>query len=551
VSFSHALLLALALAVTACARADRAATAATTKTVTTVAASNTEPNAAADTNASSAADQTNERQSPAATIQSFTAVEGADLAARLAAAAQRARGRQTPYWSAYSFDVRPGVAVDPTVREFHGSMNTWGDTTVFYGTTAGGLTVETRDLAVFVLRGAGSDQVTRLEVYNLERKREYGGYPVYWLGRANNEESLNYLRGLADAAPAGLLAERAVLALALHDDARVAPALKAYVRSSPNQRVRAAAVYWLGQAGGEQQFLADIVRNETEDRQLRRQAAHAVGASRDAAALAAVQSLYQSVTDKDVRRSLVHAAADNQDRAAAFAFVLRAAKTDADRDTRRAAVHQLGEFGEMALDELMKLYAGETDSDVKRAVLHALGETGSPRAQARILEIARTDASPDMRRNAIRQLGERGEAAVGDLIALYDGERAADVRRAVLQTLAETKSQRAEEKLFAVARADESTDLRRQAIRLLGERAGRRALEFLQQTAESADGNAEVQMQAVRAISERPADEAVPLLIRIARTHANPQVRKQAIRLLGESGDPRAVEFFREVLTTK
>jgi len=37
-------------------------------------------------------------------------------------------------------------------------------------------------------------------------------------------------------------------------------------------------------------------------------------------------------------------------------------------------------------------------------------------------------------------------------------------------------------------------------------------------------------------------------LIKIAKTHANQQVRKQAIRALGESGDPRAVEFFREVL---
>jgi HEAT repeat protein len=56
-------------------------------------------------------------------------------------------------------------------------------------------------------------------------------------------------------------------------------------------------------------------------------------------------------------------------------------------------------------------------------------------------------------------------------------------------------------------------------------------------------------MQAVRAISERRSDESVPLLIKIARTHPNQQIRKQAIRSLGESGDPRAVEFFREVLT--
>jgi len=58
-----------------------------------------------------------------------------------------------------------------------------------------------------------------------------------------------------------------------------------------------------------------------------------------------------------------------------------------------------------------------------------------------------------------------------------------------------------------------------------------------------------VQVQAVRAISERKAEESVPLLIKIAKTHPNQMVRKQAIRSLGESGDPRAIEFFREVLT--
>jgi HEAT repeat protein len=105
-----------------------------------------------------------------------------------------------------------------------------------------------------------------------------------------------------------------------------------------------------------------------------------------------------------------------------------------------------------------------------------------------------------------------------------------------------------EDKLFAVASADENVDLRRQAIRLLGERAGKRSLDFLSNTAQSADGNTEVQIQAVRAISERNAEEAVPLLIKIAKTHPNQMVRKQAIRALGESGDPRAVDFFREVL---
>ena len=528
----HSFVLSCALAATACARGERLPAA-------TVAAAAATP-----------AQVGEQAQAPAVTIQSFTPVEGADLNARLEAARQRARGASTPYWSAYAFDVRPAVAVDPTIHEFHGNMNTVGNTTIFTGTTANGMTVETRNLAIFVLRDPASNQVTRMEIYNLERKREYAGYPVYWLGRANNEESLNYLRGLADAAPASLLAERAVLAISLHDDARVGPLLKNFIRTSQNQRIRSSAVYWLGQVGGEQAFLAELVRNAAEDAKLRQKAAYAIGESRDRNALTTLQSLYESVSERELRRSIVRAAGNNDDRDAALAFVLRVAKTDADRETRRAAVHQLGEFErDSVVDEIMKIYAGEADVDVRRAALHALAETKSPRAQGRLLEIARTEANPELRKHAIRVLGERGEAVVEDLIKLYDAERSPEVRRTVLQSLSEIKSTRVEDKLFEVARADENTDLRRNAIRLLGERAGARSLKFLSDTAESNDGNTEVQVQAVRAISERPADEAVPILIRIARTHANPQVRKQAIRLLGESGDPRAVEFFREVLT--
>src|SRR6186997_3413750 len=86
-------------------------------------------------------------QSSATTVQSFTAVDGADLMTKLDAAQARGRTGKTPYWSAYAFDVRQGVAVDPEIREFRGNMNTMGDTTVFVGTDASGRTVETRNLA--------------------------------------------------------------------------------------------------------------------------------------------------------------------------------------------------------------------------------------------------------------------------------------------------------------------------------------------------------------------------------------------------------------------
>jgi HEAT repeat protein len=489
-------------------------------------------------------------QSPATTIQSFTAVTGADLMTKLEAAQTQARSRQTPYWSAYSFDVRPGVAVDPSVREFRGSINNIGDTSVFVGTTVSGVTVETRNLAIFLLRDPSSNQITRIEVYNLERKREYSGYPVYWLDRANNEESLNYLRALAAAAPLDMLSERAVLGIALHDDSRVAGMLKNFVSTSPNQRIRSASVYWLGRTGGETGFLATLVRNEAEDKKLRRSAAHAIGQGRDRGALATLKELYETIKEPELRRSIISAAGNSIDQQPAYTFLVGVAKDDPDWESRRTATRQLGQFErDDAVEELMKIYASDANVEVKRAALRGLAETRSPRAQARLLEIARTESNTELRKSAIRVLSERGEAAVDDLIKLFDAERALDVKRSALQALSDIKTTRVEDKLFEVARSNDAIELRRHAIRMLGERAGKRSFEFLSATAQSTDANAEVQVQAVRAIGQRRGEDSVPLLIKIAKTHPNQQVRKQAIRSLGESGDPRAVEFFREVLT--
>ena len=64
----------------------------------------------------------------AAQPAAFIPVEGANLKAKLAAAAEQARRRTQPtrFWTAYSFDVRPGVAIDAQVDNFRGHMNQIG-----------------------------------------------------------------------------------------------------------------------------------------------------------------------------------------------------------------------------------------------------------------------------------------------------------------------------------------------------------------------------------------------------------------------------------------
>jgi HEAT repeat protein len=125
------------------------------------------------------------------------------------------------------------------------------------------------------------------------------------------------------------------------------------------------------------------------------------------------------------------------------------------------------------------------------------------RARRRVCSKSRARTRTGTAKDSDSRAGERGEAAVDDLLKLFDSEQSPDVKRAVLQSLSEIKSTRVEDKLFEVARGNDAIDVRRQAIRLLGERVSKRSFDFLSATAQSTDGNAEVQVQAVRAISER------------------------------------------------
>jgi HEAT repeat protein len=364
---------------------------------------------------------------PAATAQAqrerFIKVEGADLHAKLETAIRlgRAAVPQTRFWTAYSFDVRSGVAVDPEGSEFRGNMNMYGDMIVLTG-KANEMTNETRNLGVFLLHEPDGNSISRVEVYNLDRQREYSGYPVYWLGRGANEESLNLLRGLAESNQASKVAERVTIAIALHDDPRVGDMLKTLVRKSTSSDVRRSAVYWLGFIGVETSFLADLVRNESEDKEVRRAAGHALGVSSDPASFNILTSLYATVADRELKRNLIHSISINSNQ-------------------------------DQAIDFLIKLARSEPDREAKN-----------------------------------------------------------------------------------------------QALFWLGHKAGEKSLGVLKETVEREDADTEVQKEAVFVISRRPVDEAVPLLIKIARTHQKPEVRKQAIFWLGRTGDARALAFFEELL---
>jgi len=106
--------------------------------------------------------------------------------------------------------------------------------------------------------------------------------------------------------------------------------------------------------------------------------------------------------------------------------------------------------------------------------------------------------------------------------------------------------------LLVVARErNRPSEVRKRAVFWLGQAAADAVVGDLDDMAMDEDDEIEVREAAVFAISQRPEDESVPTLIRIARSDAHPRIRKSALFWLSQTDDPRVVAFFEEVLTDR
>jgi hypothetical protein len=92
---------------------------------------------------------------------------------------------------------------------------------------------------------------------------------------------------------------------------------------------------------------------------------------------------------------------------------------------------------------------------------------------------------------------------------------------------------------------------RNQSVFWLGQAAGDAATAGLTSLVDDNSVDRDVREHAVFALSQRPKDESVPVLIKIARSHRDPQIRKKALFWLGQSHDPRALDLFEELLTRR
>lgn len=246
-----------------------------------------------------------------------------------------AESKGAPFWVVYSIKAHRGIGLDEEVPEVKGTVNKMGLRLSLRPTS------ESKNVSVFLLyhgHNVEKNEIERVEIHDLDRYRAQDQYPVHSLGQVTNADSIELLKSLLPDYAGTQTGERLVLAIGLHDDPQVAPALSSIVNNSRfGDKERGAAAMWLGQIAGQQTTLENLARDPQLPIEVRKQAIVGLGFSRESGVLPTLQNFYATSADRELKEQALFAASNTINRTEATAFLTRVKNTDPDQDLRQQA----------------------------------------------------------------------------------------------------------------------------------------------------------------------------------------------------------------------
>lgn len=155
-------------------------------------------------------------------------------------------------------------------------------------------------------------------------------------------------------------------------------------------------------------------------------------------------------------------------------LLLQIAKGRGNPDIQMKAVEYLGVFGKGNTQPLADVYAATTDAGVKRAVLRGLMMAGD---SDRLLSLAKSEKSPELRVEAIHMLGAMRKDSGGDsLVSLYGPEADRSVKNAVIDGLFMQQNAKA---LIEFARKERDAAVKKEIVQRLSMMRSKEASDFL------------------------------------------------------------------------
>ena len=251
------------------------------------------------------------------------------------------------------------------------------------------------------------------------------------------EQAVPMLEKLLAGTASPKLKEKALFVLAQSNSAQSREVLRNIAKGSSTPELQSRAISYLGMHGGRE-------------------------------SRAILSEIYASSNDVDVKKRILRAFMHGGEKDRLFT----AAQSEKDPELRATAVQQLGMMGAHA--ELSTLYQKETAVDVKKQIIRAMFVGGN---STRMIELAKGEQNPELRREAIRNLGLMGSKGTGEaLVEIYGSDRDATVRKAVITALFHSDNAAA---LVAIARKEEDPTLKKEIVSRLSHMNSKVAIDYM------------------------------------------------------------------------
>lgn len=253
------------------------------------------------------------------------------------------------------------------------------------------------------------------------------------------------------------------------DSERALPLLEKFLTGTGNSsKLRERALFVLSQSDSPRarEIVVRIARGQ-QSPDMQETAIRYLGLFGGDASKQALADLYASSSDMSVKKAVLQSFMVSGQKAR----VLAAARGEKSEELRKSAIHLLGVMG--AQTELWEMYQAEPSVEVKKSILHAMFVGGG---SERLTEVARSEKDPELRKAAIHSLGVMGDRTGPVLLSIYASDPDREIRRQILHALFVQGNVKA---LIQIARTEKDPELRKQAVSHLSHMGSKEATDFL------------------------------------------------------------------------
>jgi tetratricopeptide (TPR) repeat protein len=239
-----------------------------------------------------------------------------------------------------------------------------------------------------------------------------------------------------------------------NDPDRAIDRIEEMLRGNNSTKMKDRALFVLSQSNSQRarDAIARIAKDNANP-DLQQRAIHYLGIMGGSASRQILDDVYRSAADTTVKRSIIRSFMVSGDKAR----ILGLAKGEQDAALRGEAIQQLGVMGAHA--ELEQLYATETSVDNKKRIIQAMFVGG---ASDKMIDLAKNEKDPMLRKAAVRNLGLMGSAKTGDAIkAIYQSDTSPEIRKECVNALFLQNNGKT---MVELARAEKDPQLKKELI---------------------------------------------------------------------------------------